>query len=243
MLLLGLTDEQTALDCNISVATVTRLRQGKFCKAVKRAELAREKIYRQKVWDGKNGWQGTAWFLERKYATQFAKPEILLAVNQQVSTGPQNVVVIGPERAAILANRHEQIRAKTRELLDNRDTSVPVPVREISAGNGQSAPASSRPEPPGRAPSSPDMPAAWWEQFVLAGKAIPKADATEALRLVLAELRMSVDVRALEFPTDNVVQTSFCRALGKVTGSDLGWRTLVGMYETQRIRERLRTDH
>jgi hypothetical protein len=126
--LLGLTDEQTALDCNISVATVTRLRQGKFCKAVKRAELAREKIYRQKVWDGKNGWQGTAWFLERKYATQFAKPEILLAVNQQVSTGPTNVVVIGPERARILASRHEQLRAKSIALLDARQT---------SAGNGQ----------------------------------------------------------------------------------------------------------
>jgi hypothetical protein len=101
---------------------------------------------------------------------------------------------------------------------------VPVPVREISAGNGQSAPASSQPEPepPNNAPEPSDKPAAWWEQFVLAGKLIPKADATEALRLVLAELRMSVDVRALEFPTDNVVQTSFCRALGKVTGSDLG---------------------
>jgi hypothetical protein len=52
--------------------------------------------------------------------------------------------------------------------------------------------------------SPPDKSAAWWEQFVLAGKLIPKADATEALQLVLAELRMSVDVRALEFPTDNV---------------------------------------
>jgi hypothetical protein len=60
--LLGLTDEQTALDCDISVRTVSRLRQGKFCPAVKRADLAREKIYRQKVWNGENGWQGTAWF-------------------------------------------------------------------------------------------------------------------------------------------------------------------------------------
>jgi hypothetical protein len=54
---------------------------------------------------------------------------------------------------------------------------------------------------------------------------------------------MSVDVRALEFPTDNVVQASFCRALEKVTGSDLGWRTFVGIHERQRMRERLRTDH
>jgi hypothetical protein len=98
-------------------------------------------------------------------------------------------------------------------------------------------------EPDQSAPELPDKPAAWWEQFISQGRLIPKTDATEALQLVLAELQMSVDVRALEFPTDNVVQTSFCRALEKVTGSDLGWRTLVGIYERQRIRERLRTDH
>jgi hypothetical protein len=103
---------------------------------------------------GEENFAALSWMLECRYPQEFSRPEVQLSVNQSVSTGPQNVVVIGPERAAILANRHEQIRAKTRELLDNRDTSVPAPVREISAGNGQSAPASSQPEPesPNNAP-------------------------------------------------------------------------------------------
>src|SRR5262249_41588670 len=126
--LLGLTDEQAALDCDISERTIRRLRNGKFCPAVKKAELAREKIYRQKVWDGKNGWQGTAWVLDRQYANQFARPEILLAVNQQVSTGASNIVVLGPQRARVLATRYEQIRAKSIALLD---------ARETNAGNGR----------------------------------------------------------------------------------------------------------
>jgi hypothetical protein len=118
--LVGFTDEQTALYCNISAKTIQRLRTGRFCPSVKRAELARETIYRLKIYDGAPNWQGIAWFLERKYPTQFAKPEIQLAVNQQVNTGPTNVVVLGPERAKELASRHQVIRAKTLELLDKQ---------------------------------------------------------------------------------------------------------------------------
>jgi hypothetical protein len=118
--LVGFTDEQTALCCGISAKTVQRLRRGGFCPSIKKAELVRERIYRLKIYDGAPNWQGIAWFLERKYPTQFAKPEIQLAVNQQVNTGPTNVVVLGPERAKELVSRHEAIRAKTLELLDKQ---------------------------------------------------------------------------------------------------------------------------
>ena len=63
-------------------------------------------------------WKADAWCLERVYAQHFARPDLQLSVNQSVSTGPTNVVVMGPERARVLATRYEQIRAKTRELLD-----------------------------------------------------------------------------------------------------------------------------
>jgi hypothetical protein len=118
--LVAFTDEQTALYCGISQKTVQRLRNGGFCPAVKLAELEREMRYRKKIWGAKGFWQGAAWFLERKYPTQFAKPEIQLAVNQQVNTGPTNVVVLGPERAKELVSRHEAIRARTIELLDKQ---------------------------------------------------------------------------------------------------------------------------
>ena len=116
--LVAFTDEQTALYCGISSKTIQRIRQGSFCPAIKIAELERELKYRKKIWNAKGYWQGAAWFLERKYPTQFAKPEIQLAVNNQINQGPTNILVVGPERAAILASRHEQIRAKTRELLE-----------------------------------------------------------------------------------------------------------------------------
>jgi hypothetical protein len=118
------TDEQTATYCGISSRTIERIRRsGQFCRAVKRAELEREMKYRQRIWNGRGYWQGAAWFLERKYPTQFAKPEIQLALTQNVATGPTNILVIGPERATVLATRFETIRAKTRELLErsNRD--------------------------------------------------------------------------------------------------------------------------
>jgi hypothetical protein len=246
--LLGLTDEQTALDCDISERTIRRLRNGKFCPAVKKAELAREKIYRQKVWDGKNGWQGTAWFLERKYASQFARPEILLAVNQQVSAGTSNIIILGPERARVLASRHEQIRAKTRELLD---------ARKINAGNGQGSteqpPVGSEPVaavvpagPTDGAPTSSvpsDKPASWWRPFIFGGAVIPKAEAILAVRMILNELRITADERALDFGTDNVVKSTFSKVLEQLSGSDLGWRTMVQIYEREQARERICADY
>ena len=43
----------------------------------------------------------------------------------------------------------------------------------------------------------------------------------------------------LDFKTDQIVQTTFCEALEKVTNSDLGWRTMTQIYE----RELHRTYH
>jgi hypothetical protein len=220
-----------------------------FCPAVKRAELAREKIYRRKIWNGGNGWQGVAWFLERKYASQFARPEIQLAVNQSVATGPTNVVVLGPERAKELNSRYTQIRAKTIELLD---------AREANTGNGQgsaqSAPALG-PEPVSvqasaamtdgapAAEALPDKPASWWRPLIFGGASLPKAEATLALRIILSELRIAADEQALDFATPNVVQSIFCQALERVSGSDVGWRAMIQIYERAQARERLRSDH
>jgi hypothetical protein len=129
--LVAFTDAQTALYCGVHESTVNRIRNGKFgelSKIVKIAELTREMKYRKKIWDAKGFWQGAAWFLERKYPTQFAKPEIQLAVNQQVSSGPTNVVILGPERARVLATRYQVIRAKTLQLLEQEQ-----PTKEENA--------------------------------------------------------------------------------------------------------------
>jgi hypothetical protein len=42
-----------------------------------------------------------------------------------LSTGPTNVVVVGPERARVLASRYEQIRAGTMALLEKAGKGEP----------------------------------------------------------------------------------------------------------------------
>jgi hypothetical protein len=84
----------------------------------------------------------------------------------------------------------------------------------------------------------PSIPS-WWRQFIFPGALIPKADATLALQLILSQLRIPVDERALDLKTDQIVQTTFCEALEKLAGSDLGWRTMTQIYE----RELRRVDH
>ena len=72
---------------------------------------------------------------------------------------------------------------------------------------------------------------------------IPKAEATLAVRMILSELRITVDERALDFGTDNVVKSTFSKVLEQLSGSDLGWRTMVQIYERQQARERIWADH
>ena len=66
---------------------------------------------------GKKFWQASAWLLERVHPQDYAPAHAQLSVQTNVATGPTNVVVLGPERAKVLATRYEAIRNKTIELL------------------------------------------------------------------------------------------------------------------------------
>ena len=74
---------------------------------------------------GQNDWHAFGWMLERRHPEFFARAETQLTVSQSVSTGPSNIVVIGPERARVLATRHEQIRARTVALLEKAGKGEP----------------------------------------------------------------------------------------------------------------------
>ena len=85
--------------------------------STKRAELAREKIYRQKVWDGENGWQGTAWFLERKYCPQFSRPEVQLNLQNNVTNiAAEFTINVTGGQAEKIDSRAQALRARTLEL-------------------------------------------------------------------------------------------------------------------------------
>ena len=156
----------------------------------------------------------------------------------------QNIIVSSESAAKVRAERYGKIRARTEALLK---------AREANAGNGQTiepeaSSAGSEPvvaqEPATSssdgAPAQEPLPAkrsAWWRPLIFGGTLISKADASEALRLILSELQITVDERALSFTTPNIVQATFCGTLEKLTGSDLGWRRLCEIYQRELQRE------
>jgi hypothetical protein len=149
---------------------------------------------------------------------------------------------------------HDQRLVESRAGID-----APLKTRQANKDNGQTnteeSPAASEPFliqiPAARtdnvsASSAPSQkPAFWRHKFSVPvlGALIPKADATEALWLILNELRIPINERALDFQTDNVTQALFRKALEQLTGSDLGFRQLCQIYERQKARERLWADH
>jgi hypothetical protein len=160
----------------------------------------------------------------------------------------RNIIVTSESAATAKARRYAEIHARTKALLD---------AREAPAGNGQGSaqqlPAASEPvsaqdpaAPSDSAPAEeplPTKPSSWWQRFIFGGAVIPKAEAILAVRMILNELRITVDERALDFGTDNVVKSVFSKVLEQLSGSDLGWRTMVQIYERQKARERLWADH
>src|SRR4029077_3475071 len=113
---LAFTDAQVALFTDLSVRTIERMRTGEYCRAIKKAEIKRESIYRKKIWSGREGWQGAAWSMERKYPGQFSKPEVQLNLNMQHNETHQTLI-IAAEAAKEIGNRVHQADAKFNELL------------------------------------------------------------------------------------------------------------------------------
>jgi hypothetical protein len=114
LLFLGFTDEQIALYLGIHQKTIQRARRGEFCPAIKRAEIAREIKYRQRTWEGGDGWQGAAWNLERKYPTQFSKPEIQLQINNDNRQVHQTLIVT----AEVARERYNRLKPVDQEIND-----------------------------------------------------------------------------------------------------------------------------
>jgi hypothetical protein len=172
-----------------------------------------------------------------RYARMRARTEALLkgkgesSIPKQLSSdldgslhrGDENIVVISESKAETLKRR----LAEATERLEERHAHLSAAPKDGAAAQ----------EP------LPTKPSSWWRPFVFGGALIPKADASLALRIILNELRITVDERILDFQSDQIVQSTFCQTLQQLTDSDLGWRTLVQIHERTQARERLRADH
>jgi hypothetical protein len=163
--------------------------------------------------------------------------------------GNQNIIVTSESAAKAKARRYAEIHARTKALLDARETNT-------SNGQGSAQQLSAASEPAstqiaaassGNGPAQeplPTKPSSWWRPFIFGGAVIPKAEATLAVRMILNELRITVDERALDFGTDNVGKSTFSKVLEQLSGgSDLGFRTMVQIYERAQARERIWADH
>ena len=81
----GLTDEQTASIVGVSEVTMTLWKRKPAFMAEIRGAVNERLIFRLKrIEAGENGWQGCGWILERLLPRQWAKPEILVAIQNNM---------------------------------------------------------------------------------------------------------------------------------------------------------------
>ena len=114
-LFLAYTAEQAAYMAGVSKNTLARIKDSPTWVEILSQAAQLEKPYRQKIYKGEPGWQGAAWMLERKYASQFARPDIQLSLNTSNTTTNQTIVITA-EQATNLRNRNASLDAELDKL-------------------------------------------------------------------------------------------------------------------------------
>jgi len=114
----GLTNEETALWCDVSERTIAAWRN---LQPIKKHEVGRKRTQIQRIRDGKErDWTRIAWWLERRYPLEFSRPEVAHAIGQNVNhTNIQNNLVISAEVAEKLTQRTQDVRLTIQKLFDS----------------------------------------------------------------------------------------------------------------------------
>jgi hypothetical protein len=74
----GLTDREAGIVAGIRHDTMTEWRKdAEFSEAIEKATAERLLLRLERIEAGEQGWQGTAWALERIYPHRFARPEVM----------------------------------------------------------------------------------------------------------------------------------------------------------------------
>ena len=106
---IGLTDEEAGLLAGINPDTMTEWRKDpEFSGAIKKATAQRLLLRLERVEAGEQGWQGTAWALERLYPHRFARPEVMnqIAVVNQGGNVSTERVLSCPGRSSMPLLKH-----------------------------------------------------------------------------------------------------------------------------------------
>jgi hypothetical protein len=133
----GLTDEEAAALEDISCDCISRWRKSnpEFCVAIKKAEAGRLVLRLKRIEAGQQGWQGTAWALERLYPHRFAWPEVMnqiAVVNQGDKVSTERVIVLPGEEFDTLIGRPGYHQRNNGDLERREGTLVYVIVRQQS---------------------------------------------------------------------------------------------------------------
>ena len=117
-LALGLSDDEAAAIAGINEVTLTRWkRDQEFCRKIKNAVSTRLAMRLSKIESGADGWQGTAWLLERLYPQRFSRPEVQISLqNTYNQTSNALTIVISKEEYEQINAQAEESRAKVREM-------------------------------------------------------------------------------------------------------------------------------
>ena len=133
---IGLTDEEASLLAGINPDTMTEWRKDpEFSGAIKRATAERLLMRLERIESGAQGWQGTAWALERLYPARFARPEVMnqiAVVNQGGNVSTERVIVLPGEEFDALVGRPEYHLCENGDLERREGGLVYVMVRQQS---------------------------------------------------------------------------------------------------------------
>jgi hypothetical protein len=115
---LGLADDEAASLAGVSDMTLTTWRRDpEFLGKIKNAVSARLAMRLSKIESGTDGWQGTAWLLERLYPTRFSKPEVQISVSNSFNQTVNALsITISAEEARQIEEEASESRAKVREM-------------------------------------------------------------------------------------------------------------------------------
>jgi len=129
LIFLAYTDKQIAMLVDLDFRTIARARTGEKYPRIAKKSLEYEEPFRRAMYSEFCG--GTAWMLERRYPTQFAKPEVQLTFQQNHFT--QNNLSIHITRAEMKEIEKEAapVRESVKKMFANYKPA------QLGNGNGQ----------------------------------------------------------------------------------------------------------
>jgi hypothetical protein len=112
----GFSNQDIAFYFDLSPTFIKDVRDGTRLPRIKKAVMEMKTRYIAMIRDGQSkGWARIAWFLERRWPKEFARPEVQLSLSESHTTN--NTLVVSAEVAEALLKRSKAINQEVDALL------------------------------------------------------------------------------------------------------------------------------